>query len=63
MGLQKFSFVVTADCDLAAAGKALGVKGVAARLADTTDGPSLTVTDPDDFQIELLSPSTAGAAH
>jgi catechol 2,3-dioxygenase len=62
-GLQKFSFVVTADCDLATAGKALGAKGVAARFADTADGPSLTVTDPDGFQIELLSPANAGAAH
>jgi hypothetical protein len=54
---------VTADCDLVTAGKALGAKGVAARFADTADGPSLTVTDPDGFQIELLSPSNAGAAH
>jgi catechol 2,3-dioxygenase len=56
-GLQKFSFVVTDDCDIVAAARTLGEKGMAAELAKTAEGPALTVTDPDGFRIEFLSPS------
>ena len=54
-GLQAFSFVVSADCDLSATATILGENGVDAALSECPDGPLLTVTDPDGFRIEFVN--------
>jgi len=50
-GLMAFAFAVTDDCDIATAAKALAAKGIAATSSTSAQGPVLTLTDPDGFQI------------
>ena len=54
-GLKAFTFVVSADCDLSTAAKLLRKNSVDAALAECSDGPLLTVTDPDGFRIEFIN--------
>jgi catechol 2,3-dioxygenase len=54
-GLLAFSFAIPADCDITAARRTLEEKGIVAAVSHSADGPVLTVTDPDGFQIEFLN--------
>jgi catechol 2,3-dioxygenase len=54
-GLQSFTFVIPADCDMAAAAAILSGHGVDAALSACSEGPLLTVTDPDGFRIEFVN--------
>jgi hypothetical protein len=46
-----FAFGVAEDCDIAAAAKTLTSKGIATTVSKSTQGPVLTMTDPDGFPI------------
>jgi catechol 2,3-dioxygenase len=50
-GLRAFAFAVTEDCDIEAAARKLADKGIPATLSKSAQGPVLSVTDPDGFQI------------